>query len=63
MFNAISPLRLLLVAASYFPYSGGLETHVHEVGRRFARAGVEVTILTTDISRRLPPVDSYWYPL
>lgn len=57
MFNAINPLRLLLVAASYFPYSGGLETHVHEVGRRFARAGVEVTILTTDISRRLPSVE------
>ncbi len=48
-----SLLRVLLVAARYFPYMGGLETHVYEVGRRLARAGVEVTVLTTDVSGRL----------
>ena len=49
-----SPLRVLVVAARYLPYMGGLETHVYEVGRRLARAGVEVTVLTTDVSGRLP---------
>jgi glycosyltransferase involved in cell wall biosynthesis len=52
-----SPLRVLMVAARYLPYMGGLETHVHEVGRRLARAGVEVTILTTDVSGQLPAVE------
>lgn len=51
------PLRVLLVAARYFPYIGGLETHVYEVGRRLARLGIEVTILTTDVSGRLPSVE------
>lgn len=52
-----SPLRVLMVAARYLPYMGGLETHVHEVGRRLVRAGVEVTILTTDVSGQLPVVE------
>ena len=47
------PLRVLLVAARYFPYMGGLETHVYEVGRRLVRAGVQVTVLTTDVSGQL----------
>jgi glycogen synthase len=50
-------LRVLLVAARYFPYIGGLETHVYEVGRRLAKASVEVTILTTDVSGRLPAIE------
>ena len=50
-------LRVLLVAASYLPYVGGLETHVYEVGRRLARAGIDITILTTDVSGRLPKVE------
>src|SRR5712692_6499864 len=49
-----SPLRVLLVAARYFPYMGGVETHVYEVGRRLTQARVEVTVLTTDVSGRLP---------
>jgi glycosyltransferase involved in cell wall biosynthesis len=36
---------------------GGLETHVYEVARRLARVGVEVTVLTTDVSGRLPAVE------
>lgn len=40
-------MRLLMVTPRYFPYMGGIETHVHEVGRRLARHGVEVTLLTT----------------
>lgn len=50
-------LRVLLVAPRYFPYIGGLETHVYEVGRRLVRAGVEVTVLTTDPSGTLPPAE------
>ena len=50
-------LRLLLVSARYSPYLGGVETHVYEVGRRLAQAGVHVTVLTTDPSGRLPTVE------
>ena len=52
-------LRVLLVAARYIPYVGGLETHVYEVGRRLAGAGVEVTVLTTDVSGTLPTVEEF----
>jgi glycosyltransferase involved in cell wall biosynthesis len=31
----------------YFPDTGGTEMHVHEVGRRLAKSGVNVTLLTT----------------
>jgi glycosyltransferase involved in cell wall biosynthesis len=47
-------LRVLLVTARYFPYSGGIETHVYEVARRLARTGTDVTVLTTDPSGDLP---------
>ena len=50
-------LNVLFVAARYFPYMGGMETHVYEVGRRLAHAGVKITILTTDISGKLPIVE------
>jgi glycosyltransferase involved in cell wall biosynthesis len=50
-------LHVLLVAARYFPYMGGVETHVYEIGRRLAAAGVDVTILTTDPSGLLPIVE------
>jgi glycosyltransferase involved in cell wall biosynthesis len=43
-------MRVLMVSAHYFPVMGGIETHVHEVGRRLAQKGVDVTVLTT-----LPP--------
>lgn len=48
------PLRLLQVTPRYFPLIGGVENHVYQVARRFARAGVDVTILTTNPTRRLP---------
>lgn len=51
---ASSPLRVLLVATRYPPYMGGLETHVYEVGRRLARMGMDITVLTTDLSGKLP---------
>lgn len=39
--------NILMVTPRYFPYMGGVETHVHEVGRRLAENGVNVTLLTT----------------
>ena len=48
------PLRVLMVTARYYPLMGGTETHVYEVARRLAAAGVDLTIGTTDPSRSLP---------
>ena len=52
-----APLRVLQVALGYYPYAGGLETHVHEVSRRMAAAGVQVTVLTVDTGRGLPATE------
>ena len=52
-----APLRVLQVALGYYPYAGGLETHVHEVSRRMAAEGVQVTVLTVDTGRGLPAVE------
>ncbi len=43
-----NPLKLLMTTARFFPYMGGTESHVYEVGRRLAQAGVNLTVLTTD---------------
>jgi glycosyltransferase involved in cell wall biosynthesis len=52
------PLRILMVCARFLPETGGTETHVYEVARRLAALeGVEVTVLATDRSRRLPRED------
>jgi glycosyltransferase involved in cell wall biosynthesis len=47
MVSTIAKPNILMVTARYFPYMGGIETHVYEVGRRLAKKGVGVTILTT----------------
>ncbi len=53
--TAMRPLRVLMVAPSFPPFRGGVETHVHEVGRRLvAEHGFEIAVLTTDRSRQLP---------
>jgi glycosyltransferase involved in cell wall biosynthesis len=49
------PLRLLLVTARYFPFKGGIETHVYEVARRLVQANVEVQVLTADPGGHLAP--------
>jgi glycosyltransferase involved in cell wall biosynthesis len=47
--------KLALVCPRYYPYLGGIETHVKELGERLAaREGFTVEILTTDPSRCLP---------
>ena len=47
-------LRVGMVAARALPFMGGIETHVHEVARRLAESGVDVTVLTTDTTGELP---------
>jgi glycosyltransferase involved in cell wall biosynthesis len=49
-------LRVLMVTARYFPYMGGIETHVYEVGRRLVQHNVDVTILTTMPSQTATPL-------
>lgn len=46
-------LRILMVAARYFPFMGGTEAHIHETGRRLAERGHSVSVLTTDPTGRL----------
>ena len=46
--------RVAMVSASAFPQMGGIATHVHEVATRLGAAGVDVTVLTTDLSGDLP---------
>ena len=52
--SAPRAIKVSLVCARYLPFLGGIEVHVHEVARRLAAAGAEVTILTTDPGSRLP---------
>lgn len=54
-FHAQQPRRrILMVAARYFPFMGGIETHIHEVGTRLVARGCDVTVLTTDPSGTWP---------
>jgi glycosyltransferase involved in cell wall biosynthesis len=46
--------RVLFVTTLFLPHVGGIETHAYEVARRLARKGVDITVLTTDTSGRLP---------
>jgi glycosyltransferase involved in cell wall biosynthesis len=43
-----------MVAARYYPFLGGIETHIHEVGKRMVALGHHVVVLTTDPSGVLP---------
>lgn len=47
-------LRIAMVTARALPFVGGIETHVHEVSRRLADYGLDVTVLTTDVTGELP---------
>ncbi len=47
MIQQKQPQRVLMVTPRFFPFMGGIETHVYEVGRRLVSDGVEVTVLTT----------------
>ena len=47
-------MHILMVAARFAPFVGGIETHMLEVGTRFAALGHAVTVVTTDPSGTLP---------
>ena len=47
-------MNILMVWSRFLPEMGGIETHIHEVGRRLHEAGHRVTVLTTDRSGHLP---------
>jgi len=47
-------LRILMVTPRYFPYMGGVESHVYQVCRRMAALGHDMTVLTADPSGELP---------
>ena len=47
-------MRILMVTPRYFPEMGGVETHVAQVSQRLVQRGLDVTILTTDRSGRMP---------
>ena len=53
----MTPVRVAMVSSRYSPYVGGVETHVHEVARRVAARGLEVDVLTTDLTGKLPPLE------
>ena len=52
-------MRVLMVTPRFLPSTGGVETHVAEVARRLAKAGHDVTVLTTDVSGQLPAADRW----
>lgn len=59
---ATGTTRVTMVTARALPEIGGIEAHVAEVARRLAARGVEVQVLATDRSGRLPrreEVDGY----
>jgi glycosyltransferase involved in cell wall biosynthesis len=47
-------MRILMVAARCYPFMGGIETHIQEVGPRLVARGHAVEVLTTDPSGELP---------
>jgi len=47
-------MKIAQVCPRYYPYLGGVETHVKEVSEGLVKEGFEMEILTTDPSKRLP---------
>jgi glycogen synthase len=57
MLKLSQPMRVLQVTARFFPFIGGTETHVYEISRRLAEAGVDLTVLTADPTGQLAPLE------
>lgn len=47
-------MKIIQVCPAFSPYRGGLETHVEEISKRFAKAGFDVKVYSTDPSGKLP---------
>ena len=47
-------MQVIQVCPAFFPYHGGLETHVEEISKHLTNSGFTVKIYTTDPSGRLP---------
>lgn len=52
-------MRIALVSPFFHPHAGGVESHVRELARAFARQGHEVTVLTARYRRELPVEESW----
>lgn len=52
-------MRIALVTGRYYPFIGGVETHVQEIANHLVKRGanLEVEVLTTDPSGKLPKND------
>lgn len=50
----IHKMKVAQVCPRYHPNIGGIETHVREISRKLVDRGVEVEVLTTDPSGKLP---------
>lgn len=46
-------IKVAQVCPRYYPYIGGVETHVESISERLAGQGLDVEILTTDPSGNL----------
>ena len=49
--------RILMVTPRFFPDTGGVENHVYQVAHRLATRNTDVTVLTTDLSGKLPKAE------
>lgn len=60
MIKKSDTLNVLMVTPRYFPFMGGIQTHIYEVGRRLVNKGINVTLLTAvtqDEAIELPEED------
>ncbi|MEM2145492.1 MAG: glycosyltransferase, partial [Candidatus Jordarchaeaceae archaeon] len=50
-------MRIAQLCHRYFPTIGGVQVHVKEISERLVKKGVDLQILTTDSSGKLPKED------
>jgi glycosyltransferase involved in cell wall biosynthesis len=47
-------MKIAQVCPRYYPYHGGVETHVREISQRLMKRNFDIEVLTTDPSGKLP---------
>ena len=55
--HGMEGLRVAMVAPRFPPLLGGIETIVDESASRMATKGLDMTVLTTDLTGKLPPAE------